>query len=197
LRSRRSAYVSQLRGGQDIGALLTADAKNAFQLAITQMMQPVLKQVAQKLSASAALSQSDLALVIAGINHEKSNRPAPGFTWASPVLAAIAALMTYLFSRNNQESVANEKASQAIENAIGQIRTIVPGLITEMARKSIDHLEQQINERLQLASDELKNLEFALQQDASTRDALKARAQKALDKVLALSGNTQKSLTQV
>jgi predicted acylesterase/phospholipase RssA/GTPase SAR1 family protein len=194
LRSRRSAYVSQLRNGQAIGALLTADAKNSFQLAVTQIMQPILKQFAEKLSTSAALSQSDLALVIAGINHEENNRPTPSFAWAGPVLAAIAALVAYLFSSNNQESAANEKAMQAIENAISQIRCIVPGLIHEMVRKSIDQIEQQINQRLQVDRDALLNLELALQQDDSTRDALKARAQKALDKVLALSGSTENSL---
>src|SRR5690606_11894921 len=59
LRSRRSAYAQILLGGQSIGPLLTADARNACQLAVDQNLTPRLKDACQNLGSHIELNAFD------------------------------------------------------------------------------------------------------------------------------------------
>ncbi|MBK7300214.1 MAG: dynamin family protein [Moraxellaceae bacterium] len=193
LHGRRSAYVSQVMAGQDIGALVSADAGNAFQLAVNQCLTPVLQEAARRLQAAASIGVVEGNVGVAQASVEEGNGggmalgavggAGAGFMVGGPIGAVvggvIGGLVGMFSSKASKEQQANEAITSALEQVISQIRVNTPEQLRRVVEQFLMDLKQQIDGKLQTESEKLAQIAQQLQTDTETRKAVQQKAEAA------------------
>ena len=202
LRSRRQSYTQMLLGGQGIGPLLTADARNACQLAVEQNLTPRLKEACQRLGSHIEFGAFDGPL-LAG-DGPSGMEADQGFGGAAAGAAAGAAIGTMLpvigtmiggliggalglfASRSNKESEAAGKANDAVESIIGQLQSVIPGTLDKHARQFITGMRDRIAAQLAAQRENLERIEQQLTADRERKQQIQSKAEQALGNVARL-----------
>lgn len=204
LRSRRHAYTQLLLHSQGIGALLTADASNACQLAFEQHLTPRFREACRQLE-----SQIDFG-IFGGVSFD-SNAPAglsadagiSSTVTGSVVGAAIGTLLPGIgtvvggiigggfgsfASRSSKASEAEGIAQKAIERVIDQLQHSLPEVVGARASQILEKLHDAFADRINTQSENLVQIEQQMLADAEHKRQLKRRAEQALAKVSELTG---------
>lgn len=202
LRSRRSAYAGMLLAGQGIGPLLTADARNASQLAVEQCLTPRFKSSCQNLGSHVELDGGDAPLLAgadaAGLESDNGlGGPAAGAAAGAaigsmlPVIGTlvgglIGGLVGFFGSRSSKESEAEGKASEAVESIIRQLEAALPDFLEQQASRFIDRMHARISAQLDAQQQNIERIDEQISADEQRRSQVKARAEQALGQVAAL-----------
>ncbi|SFB54958.1 patatin-like phospholipase family protein [Azotobacter beijerinckii] len=202
LRSRRQPYAQMLLGGQGIGPLLTADARNACQLAVEQNLTPRFKEACQSLGSHIEQGAFDGPLLVgegpAGLEAEQGVGGAAAGAAAGaaigsmlPVIGTmigglIGGLLGLFVSRSSKESEAEGKANEAIESVIGQLQSLIPDILEKNASQFLAEMRDKIAAQLAAQRENLERIEQQLTEDRERKQQIQDKAQKALGKVARL-----------
>ncbi|AXM95280.1 patatin-like phospholipase family protein [Pseudomonas plecoglossicida] len=204
LRSRRPAYKQMLLAGQGIGPLLTADARNACQLAIEQTLTPRLKEACQRLGSHVEFGAFEGPQLTG--DGPDGMEPESGFSasGAGAGAAAGAAIGTMvpvigtlvgglvggalgaIASRASKDSEAEGKANEAIESVIRQLQGVIPETLDTHARQFLDAMHERLTAQLAAQRENLERIEQQLTADAEHRQQVRQKAEQALDSVASL-----------
>jgi len=213
LRGRRSDYAGQLLAGQDIGALLSADAQNAFQMAAGQTLTPRLEDAAQALgkavpnSVISAISLSAGSLVgLGGAGNTVGGAAAGGAAGMAlgsviPVLGTVVGgviglVLGFFASRSNQQSEAESKALQGIESVIALMQSLIGPAIQKHAEQFLTAVRQSIDQQLETEKQNIQGIQKQLEAGAEKKKAPEQKAQAALAEVEKLLAQATPTLTQ-
>lgn len=207
LRSRRRVYAEQLVSGQNISAILSADAQNALQLAVEQRLTPRLLDAAQKLGkeVQAGISGSvNLAMEVIPILLDKNiqnnaiqissfvNQIAPIVLIKFPhpyvkIAAGAALLLANLLDAQSGEvdlrNQAEGKANEAIEHLISQLKEQTESLIVERGHSFLNELRLLVEEQLASEQQMITLLEKQIVVSDFERQSIVQKAQAALTTV--------------
>lgn len=204
LRSRRSSYAQMLLGGQSIGALLTADARNACQLAIEQCLTPRFKEACQNLGNHIEISTSTGDAAFVGGDGPSAMEQSDGLGGAAAGAAAGAAIGTalpiigtmiggliggvigFFTSRNSQESEADSKAMQAVESVTSQLESVIPDVLEKQASQFLSQMHEKISAQLDSQQQNIQRIDEQLSADEQRRQQIKTQAEQALGQVTAM-----------
>ncbi|KRW66197.1 patatin-like phospholipase family protein [Stutzerimonas nitrititolerans] len=202
LRSRRSAYAQILLGGQSIGPLLTADARNACQLAVDQNLTPRLKDACQNLGSHIELNAFDGPTLAGdgpiGIAQDQS---VVGATLSAATGAAIGSMIPLVgtliggllggviglfVSGTSKESEAEGRANEAIESIIGQLQAAIPELLEKHAGQFLAAMRDRISAQLDVQRENIERIDQQLSADELRKQQIKERGEQALERVAKL-----------
>lgn len=212
LRGRRSAYAQMLLSGQSLGALLTADARNACQLAIEQSLTPRFKEACQSLGSHIEMGAFDGPMLGGdGPGGIEQSQGVGGAALGAAAGAAIGSMMPVIgtligsliggaiglfASRSSKESEAEGMASQAIESVIGQLQSTIPELLEKQSSQFLARMREKITRQLDTEAENISRIDEQLRADEQRRQQIQQRAHKALDQVAQLVAH-HPSLTTV
>lgn len=202
LRSRRQAYKKMLLAGQGIGPILTADARNASQLAIEQNLTTRFKDTCQHLGSHIEFNAVEGPQISgdgpAGIEAEyglgASAAGAAAGAAIGTILPGIGTLIGGLVggalglfaSRSNKESEAEGKANDAIETVISQLQGVIPDALDKHARKFISDMCDRLAAQLATQRENLERIEQQLMADRGRKQQIQHKAEQALNSVARL-----------
>lgn len=208
--SRRSAYKQMLLAGQDTGPLLTADVRNACQLAIEQSLKPRFKEACQQLGSHIELGGIDGPLVAGEGLGTLENKLGIGSAAAGAAAGAaigsivpaigtviggvIGGVIGLFASRGSKESEAEGKVHDAIESIIGKLQDKIPDTLDQHARQFLSSMHDRIAAQLNAQRENLERIEQQLQADSERKKQIQYKAEQALASVAKLlSHNVQDS----
>ena len=204
LRSRRPAYKQMLLAGQGIAPLLTADTRNACQLAIEQNLTPRLKDACQRLGSHVQfgafegpqLSSDGPTGMEADSGFSATATGAGAAAGAAigsmvPVVGTligglVGGLLGAFASRSSKDSEAEGKANEAIEMVIRQLQSVIPETLDKHARQFIDDLRDRLAAQLAAQRENLERIEQQLAADRDRKEQVQQKAQQALNSVALL-----------
>ncbi|MEX8499842.1 patatin-like phospholipase family protein [Leptothrix ochracea] len=196
LRSRRQAYAQMLLGGQGIGPLLAADARNAGQLAIEQHLTPRLRQACTQLESHIEFGAFDGPSVdgIHGPEGMDSSSwggtaagAATGIAIGGLIGGLIGGTLGFFTSRSSKESEAESKAMQAIESVIDRLQGGLSETIGRHASQFLTQMRGAISIRIEAQRENITRIEEQLTADANRRQQIELRAQQALTQLAHLT----------
>ena len=202
LRSRRLAYKQILLAGQSIGPLLSADARNACQLAIEQSLTPRLKEACQHLGSHIEFG----AFEGPQLSGEGPTGQAPenglGASAAGAAAGAaigsmvpvvgtlvgglVGGLVGLFASRSNKDSEAESNANDAIEAVIRQLQGVIPDTLEQHARQFINAMRDRLAMQLAAQRENLARIEQQLCADSERKQQARHKAEQALKRVARL-----------
>lgn len=208
LRSRLGAYAQMLLAGQGIGPLLSADARNACQLAIEQHLAPRFQEACQQLGSHIEFGGMNGPLLAgAGPDAVEGSLGVGGAAAGAAAGAAIGSMVPligtaiggllggvlgFFVSRGSKSSEAEGKANEAIESIIGQLSGLIPDTLDQHARQFLAGMRDRIATQLNAQRENLARIEQQLQADSERRRQIQRKAEQALASVATLlGGNTQ------
>ena len=199
LLSRRSAYAQMLLAGQSIGALLTADARNACELAIEQKLTPRFKEACQNLGKHIEsgtfegphLTGQDTGGVeqdtgIGGAAAAAAAGVAIGFIipgLGSLIGGLIGGAIGFFTSRGSKQSEAETRANEDIELILSQLQSTLPVLLEKQASQFLANMHEKINAQLEEQRENINRIDEQLSADEERRQQIKKQAEKALNRV--------------
>ncbi|WP_199052010.1 patatin-like phospholipase family protein [Aquitalea sp. ASV15] len=202
LRSRRNAYAQMLLAGQGIGPLLTADARNACQLAVEQSLTPRFKEACQNLGSHIELGAFDGPLLAgegpAGIEQDQGVGGAAAGAAAGAAIGSmlpvvgtlvgglIGGIIGLFASRSSKESEAEGKANEAIESIISQLQSAIPDLLVKQSSQFLASMHEKITKQLDTQSENISRIDEQLSADEQLKQQIQQRAAQALDQVAEL-----------
>lgn len=202
LRSRRNAYAQMLLADQGIGALLTADARNACQLAVEQSLTPRFKEACQNLGSHIELGAFDGPLLAgdgpAGIEQDQGVGGAAAGAAAGaaigtmlPVVGTligglIGGVLGLFASHSSKQSEAEGKANEAIESIIGQLQSAIPHLLEKQSSQFLASMREKIANQLNAQSENISRIDEQLSADEQRKQQIQGRAAQALNRVAEL-----------
>lgn len=203
LRSRRQAYAQMLLSSQSIGPLLTADTRNACQLAIEQYLTPRFREACRQLKSEIDLGTFDDPLLDGnspGCMQSDSKVGAAatgaaiGFAIGSmvPVIGnvvggLIGGIACLFASRSHNESKAEGTAQEAIELVISRLQGSLPETVSRHASQFLSKVRASLATRIDAQRENLVRIEQQLVANAERRDEIKRRAEQALTKIAELT----------
>lgn len=202
LRSRRQAYKQMLLAGQGIGPLLTADARNACQLAIEQNLTPRLMDACQRLGSHIEFSAFEGPQLSgdgpAGIEADYGLGASAAGAAAGAAIGTIVPVVGTLIgglvggaiglfaSRSNKESEAEGKANEAIETVISLLQGVIPDALDKHARQFIGDMCDRLAAQLATQRENLDRIEQQLVADRDRKQHIQDKAEQALNSVARL-----------
>lgn len=197
LRGRRSAYAQMLLNGQGLGPLLSADARNACQLAIEQHLTPRLRKACAQLESQIELGSLDGPALDdvhgpEGMDDSSSwgsaaAGAAAGAAIGGVVGIVVGGLMGFFGSRSSKESEAEGKANQAIESVITQLEG---GKLSEAVNKHAQEFLSKIKKillgKIDMHRQNIEKIEQQLMADAARKQEIERRTQQALTQIARL-----------
>lgn len=206
LRSLRQVYKQMLLAGQGIGPRLTADARNACQLAIEQNLTPRFKDACQRLGSHIEFSAVDGPQLSgdgpAGIEADHGFSasaagaaagaaictvlPGIGTVVGAVVGAVVGGLFGLFASRSKKESEAEGKANDAIETVISQLQSVIPDMLDKLARQFISDMYDRLAAQLATQRENLELIEQQLMADRDRKQQIQHKAEQALNSVARL-----------
>ncbi|MGV8842786.1 MAG: patatin-like phospholipase family protein [Pseudomonas sp.] len=212
LRSRRKSYAQMLLGGQGIGPLLTADARNACQLAIEQNLTPRFKEACQSLASHIALGAFGGPLLTgdgpSGIEARQGIGGAAAGAAAGAAIGsilpalgtliggALGGLIGLFASRSRKENEAEGKANDAIESIIGQLQSAIPETLDKHARQFLTDMRDKIAAQLAAQRENLERIEQQLAADCELKQQIQSKAEQALASVARLLEHNSQQQTR-
>ena len=199
LRGRRSAYAQMLLSGQNPGALLTADARNACQLAFEQSLTPRFKEACQNLGSHIELGAFDGPMLggdgPGGIEQDQSIGSTAAWIAAGiaignmvPVVGTlvgglIGGAIGLFASRSSKESEAEGMANRAIESVISQLQSTIPELLEKQSHHFLASMHEKIVKQLDTEAENISRIDEQLNADEQRKQQIQQRAAQALDQV--------------
>lgn len=211
LRGRRQAYAQMLLGGQSIGPLLTADARNACQLAIEQHLTPRFQKSCNELESQIDVGAFDgPSLEGNGPSGIETNSNLGGAAAGAAAGAAIGSMIPVIgtviggliggvlglfASQSRKESEAEGKAQEAIELVVGCLRNSLPETVGAQASRFLTKIRDTLATRIAAQRENLTRIEQQLAADTERKKQIESRAEQALTRIAKLTEKQAATLT--
>jgi len=182
--------------------LLTADARNACQLAVEQSLTPRFKEACQNLGSHIELGAFDGPLLAgdgsSGIEQDQGIGGTAAGAAAGAAIGSIIPLVGTVIggliggviglfaSRSSKESEAEGRANEAIESIIGQLQGTIPELLEKQAGEFLADMRDRIAAQLDAQRENIERIDQQLSADEQRRQQIKNRAEQALEQLATL-----------
>lgn len=203
LRGRRLVYAKMLSDGQDFGPMLTADARNACQLAIEQHLTPRFQKSCNDLESQVDMWTFDAPSIEGNGSYGIKNDSNLGSTAVGaaagaaigsmiPVIGTvigglIGGLVGRFASGSSKDSEAEGKAQEAIELVVGRLQNWLPESISAHASQFLDKLRETLAGRIAAQRENLIHIEQQLATNTAHKTQIKIRSEQALTQVSELT----------
>lgn len=197
LRSRKAAYVDYLTRGHNLGPLLTADTRNACQLAFERSLRPHFEEAGRRLGASVETPALELPhiCVIGSGAADDSKASATTDTVAGTFIrnmlpvagnlvgGLVDGIINHLVLRGIRESNAATRVDTAIEAVLAELQTAVPKALEKQTRQFLECLYNAITAELATYRENLELIEQQLDKDRKTRSEIGQQTRLALETI--------------